>query len=311
MYLRMPRRLHLELTDNCNAKCPMCKRTDPNGLDENPRYVRGNELTIDNVKQWFAGTNFDNVNHCGNFGDPVIAKDVYEIVQFFATRNTTQMVHTNGSLRNTSWWERFAQIPNVTVMFGIDGIDQQSHEMYRRNTDLQKILDNAKAYNDAGGISIWQMIVFDHNKDQVDQARLMSKQLGFKSFEVLHTRRFYKNVQFDYTFKGQQYQLRKPDTSPFEPIQDLTKYDIQCKAKKSEEVYVSADGQVWPCCYITETHTMQRSAEGNSLHHQSLQSIIESSYFDNLDASFSTSPMRMCITTCGIGRSNKRVRLSN
>lgn len=310
MYLRMPRRLHLEMTDNCNAKCPMCKRTDPNGLGENPQYVKGNEITIENVKQWFSGTNFANVNHCGNFGDPVIAKDVQPIVEFFAQGNTTQMVHTNGSLRNTSWWSQFAQIPNVTVMFGIDGTDQQTHELYRRNTSFSKIIANVEAYNRAGGRSIWQMIVFEHNQHQVEQARAMSKELGFQAFELLHTRRFYRGDTFEYSIDGRTIPIRKPSSNPLQEVGEITQYDVRCKAKQIEEIYVAADGQVWPCCYITESHTMPRSKE-MSLHSRSLQSIVEDSYFDALDASFQTDPMHMCILTCGIGRRNKRVKMVN
>jgi hypothetical protein len=49
--------VHLEMTDNCNAACPMCAR-NINGGQDNPQ-LPGTELFIDDIKKIF---NVDFIN---------------------------------------------------------------------------------------------------------------------------------------------------------------------------------------------------------------------------------------------------------
>jgi hypothetical protein len=41
---------------------------------------------------------------------------------------------------------------------------------------------NVKAFIDAGGNAVWEYLIFEHNEHQVEQARQMSKDLGFVIF---------------------------------------------------------------------------------------------------------------------------------
>ena len=43
--------VHLEITENCNASCPMCAR-NINGGEDNP-HLKGNELSLDDCKTIF------------------------------------------------------------------------------------------------------------------------------------------------------------------------------------------------------------------------------------------------------------------
>lgn len=310
MYLRMPKRLHLELTDKCNAKCPMCARTDINGLGDSA-LVRNIELTYDDISRAFDGIKFEHVNYCGNLGDPMVATDLLEIVRYFAP--TKQTIHTNGSLRTKSYFEKLAEIPNLVIVFGIDGIDQQSHEYYRRGTNFDKIVENVRAFNTAGGKSIWQMIVFDHNEHMIERAREMSVELGFHMFETLQTRRFYVDDQLQYTYKGEQYVLKKPASSPLLLLDPDAHYDytVKCQASQQEEVYIAADGQVWPCCYIYNSNTIDRDISGYNIKTKPFKDIVFGSWFDQVEQSFTDDPMLMCAITCGISHKNKRSKVIN
>ena len=44
--------VHLELTDKCNAACPMCMRTNPSGLKPQS-FIKNSELTLQNIKHIF------------------------------------------------------------------------------------------------------------------------------------------------------------------------------------------------------------------------------------------------------------------
>lgn len=296
--------VHFELTDNCNARCPMCHRTDPNGLTESS-YVKNAELSLSVISKSFEQTNVFHVNYCGNYGDPVIAKDCFDIVKFFGERTTHQTIHTNGSLRDKEWWQRLAQIPNILVVFGIDGVDQATHEYYRRNTNFNKILENARSFNAAGGKSRWQFIKFKHNEGVVDQARSMSQQHGFEEFQVVESRRFVVGKDFRYQTGGDVHVLEPSSTSNFQPITFVGRSPIKCLAKEKQELYVDAQGDVWPCCYIPGYSGIARTEKLN-IRNSSIKDILQTNYFNQVEDSFQIEPSIMCTLTCGYQRINKR-----
>ena len=57
---------------------------------------------------------------------------------------------------------------NGRVDFNIDGLQDTNH-VYRKNTNFEKIIDNASAYIRMGGIAEWNYIVFKHNQHQIDK----------------------------------------------------------------------------------------------------------------------------------------------
>lgn len=296
--------VHFELTDNCNARCPMCHRTDPNGLTESS-YVKNAELRLPVICKAFEQVKISHVNYCGNYGDPVIAKDCFDIVKFFSEQADHQTIHTNGSLRDKIWWQNLAQLPNVLVVFGIDGIDQATHEYYRRNTSFNKIMENATAFNAAGGKSRWQFIKFKHNEAVVEQAHMMSKQYGFDEFQVVESRRFVVGKDFRYRLGKEVHVLESSSTSNFQPINFVGRTPIKCLAKDKQEVYVDAQGDVWPCCYIPGYSIIARTEKLN-IENSSITDIIQSNYFEQIENSFGIEPSIMCTLTCGYQRINKR-----
>lgn len=271
MYLRTPRQLHLELTTHCNADCPMCSRTiEP--IDIN------HTLSFGSIKHACDGLTFDQINYCGNDGDPLMAKDFIKIVKYFAP--VKQEIHTNGSLRSIEFWQELAQIPNVTVIFAIDGAKASSHEKYRVNTNFEMILKNAKAFNDAGGNSWWQYIMFEHNKDEVEDAKQLAKDYGFKRFELLYSRR--------------------SDTENISTIKFIrNKEEFDCKSIRREEIYIRSDGEVFPCVY----HGGRGNYTGLNIKDQILKNIVFDVYFDKFNHNNS-----ICQLNCNSNYKNYRKR---
>lgn len=195
--------MHLELTTRCNAACPMCPRHIKNGSEINPRLPM-TEITLDQFKSWFPKEFLQQMRRvyaCGNYGDPLAARDTLEIYKYIRECNDKVglVIHTNGSARPKSWWEELAKImnggPDGTrqdyVIFSVDGLWDTNH-LYRRNTSFEKIHENMKAYTAAGGIAKWDYIVFEHNEHQVEQAKQIAKDLGFQYFNIKKTTRWHR-----------------------------------------------------------------------------------------------------------------------
>ena len=196
------RRLHIELTTKCNARCPMCMR-NYRGYDYNSGYPDAelsledfqHIVTPDLLKQLIQPDppvggripviyDFRGITFNGNLGDFASARDAVEIVEYCASYNVPVLINTNGSLRNQTWWRRLA-LPNVTVGFALDGL-ADTHHLYRQDTNWQKIIDNATALIQAGGRAVWRFVPFDHNRHQEDDCKALAKKLGFAHFENIY-----------------------------------------------------------------------------------------------------------------------------
>jgi MoaA/NifB/PqqE/SkfB family radical SAM enzyme len=189
--------VHLEVTDKCNAACPMCAR-NINGGEENP-YLINTELSVDDVKKIFEVDfvkQLDRLYMCGNYGDPIVAKDTLEIFRYFRehNKNIFLSLHTNGSAKNVDWWKDLASVIGRRgyVVFSVDGLSDTNH-LYRQNTNFDKIMKNAKAFIESGGRARWDFIVFAHNEHQVDEAEKMANDMGFERFQYKKSSRFFSN----------------------------------------------------------------------------------------------------------------------
>lgn len=258
-------RVHLELSTNCNASCPLCPR-NAHGADYNAGYPI-TELTLVDIKkifepQFIAQLRLVLIN--GNLGDFMLAREGLEIVEYFKQINPQLqiIISTNGSARTTSFWERLGSL-KPTVQFCIDGLDD-THQLYRKDTNFNTIIKNAQSFMSAGGIAQWKMIKFDHNIHQIDQCRDLATALGFDQFDLVDHGRSNGKV-FD---KKGNYLHSIGDPDPRDQsvtevmhwisvnsknkihYNDPIKQTITCSTKKDKMIYVAANGDVSPCCYI-------------------------------------------------------------
>jgi MoaA/NifB/PqqE/SkfB family radical SAM enzyme len=188
------RQMHIELTNACNAACPMCVRTYNNSLLTRPDLEIG-QISFEQFKKYFPPEIIKKCNlilFCGVHGDPCIAKDMLEICKYIneISRNTAVRVNTNGGMRKPEWWAElgklFSKYPRSmynywSVTFSIDGLEDTNH-LYRRNVKWNAVTANAQAFIDAGGTAIWDYLIFKHNEHQILEAQELSKKMKFDEF---------------------------------------------------------------------------------------------------------------------------------
>lgn len=190
--------VQMETSSVCNAACPTCARE---------RFLQFNKktavsLSLTKVKEIFTEkfiANLDYLDMCGNTGDPAAAPETIEIFKYFRKINNSMAfgMHTNGSLRDTSWWKNLGQVLSRSqdrCVFGIDGLEDTNH-IHRVNTNFKKIIQNSQAFIKAGGNAHWHFLVFEHNEHQVEEARALSQDLGFRNFTPKVSNRFFMNIK--------------------------------------------------------------------------------------------------------------------
>jgi MoaA/NifB/PqqE/SkfB family radical SAM enzyme len=294
----------------------MCPRRINGGL-LNP-LINIDEINLDTFKSWFPQSFIKQLNSlfmCGNLGDPIIARDCLEILQYIRQVNPTihLSLHTNGSARTVTWWEDLAVV-DVRVVFGIDGLSD-THALYRVGTDFHQILRNATAFILAGGSAEWHMLVFEHNEHEIDVCKNLSEELGFKSFVAKHTTRFKEgkfNVLDDV---GKTTHILYPTEKSKDMMSKVTGYitdinpEIKCKAQKSQNLYISACGKVSPCCWLdfdwilpnqdSRIDYMDNIGVLPDLNINSLVEIFDSGYFNKIAETWSNNPLMECSKQCG------------
>jgi MoaA/NifB/PqqE/SkfB family radical SAM enzyme len=265
--IRDIRQVQIELTTRCNARCPMCMR-NYRGMDYNSGYPV-TELTLEHIKkilpveflkQLTRGVSFN-----GNLGDFGLAHDAQEIVHYLCDHSVPVYINTNGSMRTPDWWAALAR-PGVRIGFALDGL-ADTHALYRQDTDWHRVIQNAQAFIATGGQAIWRFIPFDHNQDQEATCRQLSLELGFCEFENINEGRnrgpvFDRDGNFSHHI-GTAYSLDTPRIEPmleshltwFDPAtvkshKDTNPLKLICQHKRLEEIYIAADGSVWPCCFL-------------------------------------------------------------
>lgn len=259
------RDVHLEISSLCNASCPWCPRTFW-GYPYNSGYPEVN-LSLEQAKTVFRPdflTQLTSIRINGNFGDIVMNSAGPDIVDYFFSVNPKLKISisTNGSARDAKFWNRLAQT-SATVMFCLDGLED-THHLYRQNTVWSTVIKNAQTFIDARGRAIWKMIEFAHNRHQIDACRKLSQQLGFAKFELVNDGRntapvFNKrgeltHVLGDYTGEKSFEVLFHKKTIDQVLLEDIIvdrvpAKVISCETKKLKSIYISATGDVSPCCY--------------------------------------------------------------
>jgi MoaA/NifB/PqqE/SkfB family radical SAM enzyme len=283
--------VHLELTHRCNAACPMCSRNIHGGA-LNPDMPLS-ELSLADIKTILLPDfirQLKRIYACGNYGDPIVARDCIEVFRYLREHgpDLNLCLHTNGSARRPDWWRELAAImkqgPHY-LRFGIDGLEDTNH-VYRRGTDWTTVMRSAETFIAAGGRAEWDYLVFRHNEHQVESARKLAREMGFKEFFVRKTGRFLGSGELEtsdrFDVRDRQgrfeYWLEQPTNpeylnpafSNLERVRQrygeyqtyLDQVDIRCKvAGRKRKIYLSAQGYALPCCWLGAVFSEASTAE--------------------------------------------------
>lgn len=271
--------IEIDVSTKCNARCPQCVRNYYGSYTWPSLPLI--DIDINMLFKGISASTWADLKHlrlCGTYGDPCMHKKLSELVQRVKqVSNTSITINTNGGIRSKRWWSNLAKILDPvkdTVVFGIDGLSDTNH-LYRIGVDYHKVIENLTAFNNAGGNSVWQFLVFKHNQHQVDQAKTLARELGCSNFFFKKTDRF---VDKAHRITNQtpvlddngniKYYLEPPTESKYinqgydninniitfhgNYKQYLAKTNIDCFAKRMYFVNITAEGRVFPCGWLAD-----------------------------------------------------------
>ena len=323
-----------EMTDYCNAACPMCNRFDWD-LNLIKGVTNAHHTTLEFVKQRIGDEIISRLKGwaCqGTYGDAVMNPETLEIFKYLKEVNPTMGIGmiTNGGARNTDFWKTLAGL-KVGVTFSIDGLEDTNH-LYRRNVKWDRLMKNVNAFIGSGGKAIWSFLVFKHNQHQIDEAKKLSEELGFIDFEHAFSERWQDfNSDGEYrditSLKVDDYVIEKPIDQKKDFVrstEDLTRSKnvfqtedknnfytrkISCWACSpvKHEIYLRANGYVSPCCILgdverNEPKQIIKDYKKINLHHTDLKDILEGEFFKDISEGINGGEKRLqgCYHACGV-----------
>ena len=311
--------VQLEISSNCQAGCQECARWKSFGGKQipNPNIdfgAKGN-MSLDLIKNTFDRKQlpvFEFIALDGNYGDSLIHPQSLEIMEHLLLvfgdkndlhRKTDQPqqieANTNGGYHNKEFWYELGKIfaehteingdEDSSICFGIDGIDNETHDKYRRNVVYDKIIEHAEAFIKGGGRAEWKYLEFDHNIHQTDKARDIAKKMGFHKFFVKRSRWVdasireiteKKNTGDDSGTKIMGSQLGKKAGQTYNRIpeakrdfvkkveKEVKKYKnyfdevpISCYWRGKKRIQIEYDGSVWQCCHLSPAYRPDTSGK--------------------------------------------------
>ncbi len=252
--------IELELSTLCQAECPLCYR---NYQTFDLHYPKNIVRPLGEIKnQILSYPDLEWIRLVGSISEPTIYPDFIQLVKFIKSLNIKIEICTNGSTRDEKFWRDLAKSLNSedSVYFTICGSSQELHEIYRKNTSLEKILKNARALREINPIDYAQCIRFDYNNEDFNSENF--KKMVSEFTNVYWTETFLLKEKSIYKEQKDLEKL-KPFQEKIKQYQMVEKIAIKkfkepkpkrtwCKAWHENRLQIDINGNEYPCYLFLE-----------------------------------------------------------
>jgi radical SAM protein with 4Fe4S-binding SPASM domain len=239
----MPTVLSLELTNHCNLRCPECA-TGSGMLKRGKGYmdIALYNRVISEMKPYLFYLNLYFQ------GEPMAHPDFFRFTE--QVGGITKVVSTNGHFLSVGNAEKLAGSGIGKMIVSLDGMDNKTYSLYRRDGDYEKVLLGIR--NLAEAIKITrsslileiQFLVNRYNEDQIEKAhefaREVNARLKLKSMQLISGEDAYDWMPAN--------KLYRRYTMGEGSIRVKSKLPDRCFRLWMNPV-ITWDGKVIPCCF--------------------------------------------------------------
>lgn len=178
-------KIEFSITNYCQAKCPLCAHTHMHKAGTLNLQHADFSVFEDAVNQFKVPRD---IVLCGDYGDPMMHPQIQDYIDHGTSNGHNMLIHTNGGLRTTKFYEHNAKNDKLELVFGIDGTSQKTSERYRVNVNYNKALSNMLCFANNGGKAQWDYLLFTYNIEEMFEAIEICKQHNIKFMPAINNR---------------------------------------------------------------------------------------------------------------------------
>ncbi|MBF0406259.1 MAG: radical SAM protein [Candidatus Riflebacteria bacterium] len=186
-----PTAIRIDASTVCQLKCPLCPRT----TGETSKTLGNGFLKFDDFRNLVDANPQIKMIEFGNFGEVFLNPEFSEILRYASENSIETSIDEGANLNDASneVLEALIKYQTKVVRCAIDGASQSSYEKYRVGGRLVDVINNIKKinsfkekYSSDKPDLIFQFVLFDHNKHELEYARLLSKMLKMSFYIKLN-----------------------------------------------------------------------------------------------------------------------------
>ena len=283
----MPYNLVIEPTNSCNLQCPLCStgvgaQTRKKGILEFANFKK----VIDEIKDYVLQISLQ------NWGEATLVKDLPKMIKYASENGVYTRLSTNFSIKyNDGFLKQLITSGLGILVIDLDGTDQSTYEKYRKNGNLELVLENTRKAMQIKKDNLLEfpiiqtrMLVMKHNEHQIEEFRKISKELKVDEMEL-------GNIQIN------------PNTAKhWLPKNQEFVYETYLKERKVTPCHwpwsgmtINWDGGVSPCCVVDD----EKSDFGN-IFAEGMKKLWNNEYYLSARSVFSKEKHNSKSTICSI-----------
>lgn len=138
----IPERIQLESIFGCNANCIMCPINDPT---DRAKGIMGFDLFKYIVDEMIPYKELLTKFDFWGLGEPLLDKNLVSKIRYAKEKGYHSLaIATNADLLEGKLATQLYEAGLDTIIFSIDGMQKDTHESIRRNTNFEHLIENAK-----------------------------------------------------------------------------------------------------------------------------------------------------------------------
>lgn len=230
-----PLQIWIEPTSYCNIKCAMCPNPSLDKAQKGHMPFERFQKIVDIITP-FASS----VSICHR-GEPLLNKNIFEMIRYASSQGLKTSIHTNGTLLTEERSRKLIESGLSVISFSFDGYTKENYERIRVGADFEEVLNNTLQFLK---IKRDMRSKIPHTTLQVidigESADVEEKREFIKQFEGLPLDRFYIKQVHNWGGKiGQE--------GGYKVEERMSKQNPICNSPWYSLVF-HWDGTVYTCC---------------------------------------------------------------
>jgi radical SAM protein with 4Fe4S-binding SPASM domain len=243
-----PLAVSIEPTTSCNLRCPEC----PTGAGTMQRH--SGSLGIAQFKSLLAKLPAETSYLTLYFqGEPFLNRHFFDMVRLAKQRRMIVATSTNGHFLDLDNATKVIESGLDKIIISLDGADEETYLNYRRGGDFEKVISGLrnlalakKERKSHSPLIVLQFLVFRQNEMQLNQIRLLGKELGADVLEIKTAQHYNFRHGSDLMTTIDKYsRYRKTKSGEYELKKKLRN---RCLRMWTSCV-ITWDGNIAPCCF--------------------------------------------------------------